>query len=394
MLLNTTASDIAKLHREALLVDFDGYENTMINNMIELYAPYVNSSIKKANSIQSAFDLANLQGSQLDSFGELLGTPRYKYMGSNIIENNIRVYTKSGNSFGDVLGAVPVIPAGLKILDPISGIGVFTIEDTPLNETDNSTYLKVMPERNYTYNAIAAGTLNTINADMVLSATSIDLFTSDLGFENTATINFVASNEIDDEYRYRLFNRLEQWKTDTMSTIENIMLKFPISQYKFMLNATSFGNLVVLYVPSTIGSYSGLDKVLTETMKEIYPAIYNNINFMEPKYVNVDLNLSLDYDVTKNTYTITELETFISDYVNQLDVGVTFNFDDLSNYIKNITDNYVTSVKINGVKLDDKVVDISKFKEIQSSWFVKFISLDRQYQEGSTTITKKAVTIL
>lgn len=390
-MIEYTKDDIKREIDTQISVDWPTADSLgVINGMKEYLADHIVSSKNTIAKLARSFDLASASGARLDEIGYLLGTPRIQYNSSGIIENNIKITTTDGGTFGSHYLTDKVLYSGIRIYNSDKDIGVFSTVDKILPTDSTEVYLTVALESTNLSGYIPAGYLDQV--DYTTASRNIVFDTSKLRITNTSPIEALPDFENDDQYRYRLDLRRQSWKTDNISRVLNIIERMPISQYSIVRNKHSFGTVIALVVPNVVGSNPALIPALEQAATEEFPMVNGFIKFQEPRYIYVDLGVSVSYVPNSTQPQTSVLTNGISDYINNLEIGETLDLEELKNHITGLHSS-ISSANINTLLLNGMAVDLTVYNTIKAEWYEKFISVDRVYQEGSTTVQRIAVQI-
>lgn len=363
-----------------------------INGIKNYLAEHISASKNTLSRMVKTFDLQKATGSRLDEIGYMLGVPRIQYNTASIISNNIEIKTVDGRTFGSHFLSDVVLSSGVRLYNPDKNVGAFTVADKILPMDQSSVFVNVSLETTNLSGYIPAGFFSQVDYTSARRTHRFD--TSKLIITNTSPIQLLPENESDDRYRYRLDLRRRSWKTDTIGRVKNILEKFPISTYSIIRNKHSFGTLIVIVVPQTIGSNTALITSLEQAVELEFPMVYGFIKFREPLYVNVDLSVNINFQPGSTTQpTDATLKSQISNYINNLDVGSELDINKLNADISSLHSS-IESATITTLLLNGEVIDLTQYTTIPGEWYEKFISIDRTYNEGSTTVQKVAVQII
>lgn len=274
-------------------------------------------------------------GEYLDYIGSLFGLTRKKQFNASTYgdSTNIKFYVPYG-TFGDINDGIAItIPYGTRLWAQ-SGTDIIEYK------TDSSYTLSPEDSEQYiSASAITSGAAANISANALRYYDSINYSKKNsnlLLLTNIYPIVNGTNLESDDDFRYRIVNFHTASKTSNLTAIETAAYSFPnVAEVKLIKDVS--GGKSLLLVKSVAPTISEYEIEQIQIAVDAVSPIGYKIKVVAPEYLYMEFKFKINFESTLSLDTKTSIKSQISAsvnyYINNLDVGESFNYNDFMQYL-------------------------------------------------------------
>ena len=283
-------------------------------------------------------------GQYLDLIGILLGITRQSSVSANVDADTqtVKFYVESG-TFGDINGGNSIlVPQGTILSTGPSSSG------TLYRTTEQITLLAGQSVAWCSVEAIAPGEDSNVGSNSLVyhNCTNYTQYTSEtLKVTNIHQIASGKNLESDANFKFRITNRVLEGQAANQTALRLAAL-------------STEGVADVIMIPRYrgIGTYGIIIKSITPTVSQslidavtanvLAVAAYGDVPFvMGPREVGLSMTILVYYDSHLSEEELTQVErdldSSVTDYVNNLDIGDTFNMDRMVSNLFRVSDRIV-----------------------------------------------------
>jgi uncharacterized phage protein gp47/JayE len=297
-------------------------------------------------------------GQYLDLIGILLGITRESSVSANVNATTqvVKFYVDSG-TFGNINGGNPIpIPQNTTLSTGSSSTGTLyrTTEQITLPTGQSVTWCSV--------EAIAPGEDSNVGSNSLIyhSFTGYTQYTNEtLKVTNIHQIATGKNLESDANFKFRITNRVLEGQAANQTALRLAAL-------------STEGVADVIMIPryKGIGTYGIIIKSITPTVSQnlidavtanvLSVAAYGDVPFvMGPREIGLSMTISVHYDARLPEEELTQIESdldsSVTSYVNNLDIGDTFNMDRMVSNLFRVSDR-ITNFGETGKSIDELFV--------------------------------------
>lgn len=304
--------------------------------------------------------VSSAPGQFLDLIGQLLQVTREGAVAAAIDSDmqTLRFYVESG-TFGDINGGATItIPQGHVIsTDPGgSGISYRTIEEVTLTASQSSVW--------FAAEAVVPGADSNIGTGALTHHSFnnyVDSENDSLLVENVHQISNGKNFESDANYRFRIVNRVLEGEAANLTAVRLAVLSTP-----------GIADAIIIRRYRGIGTFGVILKSVTPTVSDsLIAAVTSNVERVQslgalafirkPLETGVTLSMTVHYgsQLSEDEFTQIEesLESTITEFVNNLDIGETFLVDRMVAELFGVSDQ-ITNFGESGKPIDELFVHV------------------------------------
>jgi len=302
-------------------------------------------------------------GEYLDYIGSLFGLTRKKEFNASTYNDatNVKFYVPYG-TFGDINNSLPItIPYGTRLWAQIgdSIVEYTTTSGYSLDPSDSEQYISVSCRTSGSAGNISANALRYYdNIEYAKKSSNLLLLT------NIYPIANGVDSESDEDFRYRIVNFHTSSKTSNMSAIESAAYSFPnVAEVKLIKKGVSASTSLLL-IKSVTPTISGAELYdIQAAVDAVSPAGYK-IKVIAPEYLYMEFKFKISFASTTSLDAKNALKSQIAIntgyYINNLDVGQSFDYNEFLSYLVNTTPNiagYISSGIISQINIIKPIFD-------------------------------------
>jgi len=372
---------------------------SFVRTMAEVVAKYYTDTIRYIDNILLDKFLDTAVGSSLDSLATIFSVTRYpETYAHDTTKANVRFYIDPifGYTISDLIDMIPsgivadtidrdnktiTILKGTRLYDSSMNVTYETLENVTLSDANSTQYVNVVAAVTGEGYNIGKGQL--VRHNIKTNQPELQNISDFILVENTQPISNGRNMENDEQFKYRIKNRMNELRSLRAMDIKLAALSVEgVSDVIIRRNYGGIGITGVIVLGTAPVVSDGVIKAVEAVCNQVCAA-GEKVIVIPPLYRSIRLRLDLVYD-TKN-YTSDQIENdkrslmqTIIDYINNIPVGGTLEIGTIKKMVfnlKSIKDGYISYLKsgvYNRFNGEDLFIEDKPLTDLSCDWNEKF----------------------